>query len=109
MYSSLYYNLHVAGSVTATGRSLISNATMFFEGFLSNNVKFGSLNQVITFITNVCKEKKDRKFNDKVFIDKFITTNIMFLVMTLSYKIPFIKSSKVITKTYQFLLISNKK
>lgn len=25
-------------------------------------------------------------------IDKFITTNIMFLVMTLSYKIPFIKS-----------------
>ena len=25
-------------------------------------------------------------------IDKFITTNIMFLVMTLSYKLPFIKS-----------------
>lgn len=84
MYSSLYYNLHVAGSVTATGRSLISNATMFFEAFLSNNVKFGSLNQVITFITNVCKEKKDRKFNDKVFIDKFITKEECFVKVALN-------------------------
>lgn len=84
MYSSLYYNLHVAGSVTTTGRSLISNATMFFESFLSNNVKFGSLNEVITFITNICKEKKDRKYNDKVFIDRFITKEECFVKVALN-------------------------
>ena len=41
---------------------------MMFESFLANNVKFGSLDQVLLFINNVVKEK--RKFADEMFIDK---------------------------------------
>ena len=53
MYLSIYYNLHVAASVTAQGRHLTSNAGMCFEMFLANNVKFASLDEVLTFIDNV--------------------------------------------------------
>ena len=51
--SSALYNIDVAASITAQGRSLISSATMFFEMFLSNNVKFASLDEVLVFINNV--------------------------------------------------------
>lgn len=78
MFSSMFYNLHVAGSITAQGRSLISSATMFFEMFLSNNVKFASLNEVITFINNVTNERLNRKYSDKMFLDRDITREECF-------------------------------
>ena len=48
--SSVLYNLYVSASITAQGRAVISTATMFFESFLANNVKFGSLEEVLHFI-----------------------------------------------------------
>lgn len=42
----------------------MSSMTMHFEMFLADNVKFGSLDQVLGFIDNVCKEARNRKFND---------------------------------------------
>ena len=42
----------------------MSSMTMHFEMFLADNVKFGSLDQVLGFIDNVCKETRKRKFND---------------------------------------------
>lgn len=45
---------------------------MMFESFLANNVKFGSLDQVLLFINNVVKEK--RKFADEMFIDKPVSS-----------------------------------
>ena len=50
MYSSIYYNLYAAASVTLQGRSLISAAALLFESFLANNVPFGSMNELIDFI-----------------------------------------------------------
>lgn len=70
--TSIFYNLHVAASITYEGRSYISAAIMFFEMFLSNNVKFGSLDEVITFIDNVRSEKHKRHYDDKMILDRDI-------------------------------------
>lgn len=80
--SSVLYNLYVAASIPAQGRSIISTATMFFEGFLSNNVKFGSLEEIAQYIINVCSEKPNRKFNDSILdrnisIDECVTKLIL--------------------------------
>lgn len=69
MYTSLLYNNNVATSITSQGRALVSSMTLFFESFLANNVKFGSLNEVMQFINNICKEKRSRKFNDYQILD----------------------------------------
>lgn len=90
LYVSIVYNINVAPSITAMGRSLISSAIMCFEMFLSNNVKFGSLNEVLTFIDNVRMESREWKFDDRFVIDqdKWISPQECFnkIVMTCGYK-----------------------
>ena len=78
------YNLYVAGSITAQGRSVISTATMFFESFLANNVKFGSLEEVLHFIDCVKSEALNRKFNDGTILDFPISVDMCFakIIMT---------------------------
>ena len=71
MYTSLLYNVNVSSSITAQGRALISSASMMFESFLANNVKFGSLDEVLVFINNVRQEK--REFPDEVYVDNPIS------------------------------------
>lgn len=69
--SSIMYNIYVAGSITCNSRTAIACAILFFESFLSNNVKFGSLNDVVTFIHNIKNEK--RNYNDYDILDRNIT------------------------------------
>lgn len=76
--SCLFYNINVAASITAQGRSLISSVIMFFEMFLSNNVRFGSLDEIITFVYNVTGEKKNRKYKDSMILDRNITIEECF-------------------------------
>ena len=76
MYTSLIFNINVATSITAQGRALISSASMFFEAFLNNNVKFGSLNEVLEFIKNVCNEK--RSYKDDNVLDHDVTIEDCF-------------------------------
>ena len=78
MYTSLIYNVNVASSVTSQGRSLISSATMFFESFLANNVKFGSINEVLQFIDNVISERRLRTFKDWNILDQDVPLNDCF-------------------------------
>lgn len=72
------YNLYVAASITAQGRSVISTATMFFESFLANNVKFASLEEVLHFIDCVKSERKDRRFNDSIILDFPVSVDMCF-------------------------------
>lgn len=76
--SSLVYNLNVAASITSQGRSLISAGIMFFEMFLSNNVKFASLDEVLTYIDNVLSERPNRQFKDSDILDRNVTVEECF-------------------------------
>lgn len=76
--SSIFYNIYVAASITAEGRSLISSVILFFEMFLSNNVKFASLDEIITYIYHVISEKPIRKYNDMDLLDRNITREECF-------------------------------
>ena len=46
------------------GRSIIAASITFFESFLANNVQFGSLDEVVTFIDNIRMEKSKRQLKD---------------------------------------------
>ena len=64
LYVSILFDLNIAPAVTSTGRSLISSAILCFEGFLGNNVKFSSLNDILIFIDNVRLEYSSWKYDD---------------------------------------------
>ena len=84
MYSCLLYNVNIATSITAQGRALVATAQMFFESFLANNVKFGSLNELMTFINNVKKERVRRKYKDYDLLDRDITPDECFTKVVMS-------------------------
>ena len=88
MYTSAIYNINVATSITSQGRSSVSTMMLFFESFLSNNVKFGSLDELLQFVDNVINERKDRKFNDYQILDTYVTAADCFakLVMTSGFR-----------------------
>lgn len=71
-HSSIFYNLHVAGTIAGQSRSCISAAGLFFEMFLANNVKYSCLNDIITFIHNTISERPERQFIDYEILDKNI-------------------------------------
>lgn len=68
----------MAASVTSQGRALVSSAGMCFEQFLANNVKFASLDEVLTFIDNVNMERSERKFSDHLILDRNISVEECF-------------------------------
>ena len=85
--SAIFYNIYVASSITRQGRNSISSSIMLFEAFLANNIKFGSLNEVIMFIDIVCQEKSIRQFDDSQILDNNVTVEEVFnkLIITCGY------------------------
>lgn len=86
--SSLFYNIYVAQSITHQGRSSISAANMLFESILANNIKFGSLDEIIAFIDNVMRESPDRKYSDDFILNRNVSAEETFikLIMTSGYQ-----------------------
>ena len=106
LYLSFLFDLNVAPAVTSTGRSLISSAILCFEGFLGNNVKFGSLNDILIFIDNIRMEYKDWKYDDFDVLgyDGFVTIDECFnkLIMNCGYKyIPTEQDMDIVYKIVQ--------
>ena len=100
--SSIYYNLCCAGAVTAAGRGAISASITLFESLLADNVKFSSLNEAMTFIKNICNEKKERKFKDSEILDMDIDTEMCFgkLILECGYHwIPTEKECEILWET----------
>lgn len=83
-FSALVFNTNVATSITAQGRTSTSNMTMLFESFLANSVKFGSIDEVLLFISNVKNERRERKYDYRQFVDQYITVNDCFAKLILS-------------------------
>lgn len=106
LYVSILFDLNIAPAVTSTGRSLISSAIMCFEGFLGNNVKFGSLNDVLTFIDNVRSDYIEWQYDDYEIlgINGFVTVEECFnkLMLNCGYKyIPTYEDMDVVYKIVQ--------
>ena len=102
MYTSLLYNSNVATSITSQGRSLVSSMTLCFEQFLANNVKFGSLNEVMQFIDHIVTEKRERHYYDRDILDRNIGIDECFakIVLTCGYRwIPDDKELDIIYKS----------
>ena len=68
--SSIFYNFEVAASITRQGRASITASIMLFESFLANNIKFGSLNEVIMFIDHITLMKPTRQYEDHRILDR---------------------------------------
>ena len=101
MYTALIYNNNVATSITSQGRALTSSMTLHFEQFLANNVKFGSLDQVIEFINHICSERMNRKFNDNIVLNHIPSKEECFakLILDCGYRwIPNEKELDIIWK-----------
>lgn len=79
-FTSVFYNLHVCTAVTGQGRGCISASITMFEGLLADNMKFGSLTEVLQFIENVVQDQKlPQKFNDWDVLDRNISIEECFL------------------------------
>ena len=103
--TSALYNIYVAESITRNGRSYITNSIMFFEAFLSNNVKFNSLDEIITYIHNICEEKPNRKYDDTIVINKNISRAECFnAIMSNVDPIVWIPTEKQMTLVWERLL-----
>ena len=82
-WSSLFYNLNLCTAVTGQGRGCISASITMFEGFLANNVKFGSLTECLTFVNNICQDIKKPETRKRLLsapvLDRNITIEECFL------------------------------
>lgn len=56
---------------------------LHFEMFLANNVKFGSLNELVEFVNNICEERRNRKYNDYIILDHIPTKEECFTKLVL--------------------------
>lgn len=103
MYSALIYNNNVATSITSAGRMAVSTMTLHFEMFLNNNVKFGSLDEVVEFINHIVEEKSERKFRDYEILSHIPTVEECFAKLILSCGYRWIPNDKELDIIWRIL------
>ena len=103
-HTSIFYNLYVAQSITMQGRSCIASAIMLFEATMANNVKFLSLNDVVTFINNVRREPVIN-YPDEVIIDrdKYVNVEECFFKIIYSCGFYWVPTEKEMTLIWDIL------
>ena len=109
LYVSILFDLNIAPAVTSTGRSLISSAILCFEGFLGNNVKFSSLNDILIFIDNVRLEYSSWQYNDYEIlpIEGFVSLEEAFTKLILNCGYKYIPSYEDMDTVYRILQSCN--
>ena len=109
LYVSILFDLNIAPAVTSTGRSLISSAILCFEGFLGNNVKFSSLNDILIFIDNVRLEYSFWHYNDYevLSIEGFVSLEEAFTKLILNCGYKYIPSYEDMDTVYRILQSCN--
>ena len=78
MFTSLLYNVNVASTITTQGRVYTASMILFFEMFLNDNVKFGSLDEVVQFINNVKNEGLSRQYRDVDWLNHYVSPEECF-------------------------------
>ena len=101
-HTSVFYNLYVAQSITMQGRSCIAAAIMLFEATMANNVKFSSLNEVVTFINNVRREPIGQ-YPDQIILDENISVEECFFKILYSCGFYWIPTEKEMTLVWDIL------
>lgn len=109
LYVSILFDLNIAPAVTSTGRSLISSAILCFEGFLGNNVKFSSLNDILIFIDNVRLEYSSWQYNDYEILptEGFVSLEEAFTKLILNCGYKYIPSYEDMDTVYRILQSCN--
>ena len=68
--NSIFFNEYLGASITFTGVTIITVSIMAFENFLTDNVPYKNLDQIIKYITNIINE--DYKYDyDELFDVEF--------------------------------------
>ena len=80
-YSSVFYNYFIANGITSQGRDAIASAIMMFEEFLSNNVKFGSLNEMVHFIRCVLDDPRTMRDEDVLIAEDITIEECFFQIV----------------------------
>ncbi len=101
--SSIFYNIYCAGGVTSAGRGAISASITMFESMLEDNVQFGSLNEVMTFIDNVCQESSNRIYKDFDVLDENIYLEQVFSKIVLECGYNWIPSQRELELIWESL------
>ena len=102
-YTALIYNPNVATSITSQGRASVSSMALHFEMFLANNVKFGSLNEMIEFINHICEERKSRKYNDNIILNHIPSKEECFAKLVLDSGYRWVPNDKELDIIWQIV------
>ena len=100
--TSIFFNVYIASSITHQGMSAVSAAALLFEAFLSNNVGFSSLNDMVTFISNVVAE--ERHLDSSVVIGtRYIARELCFRKLFITCKFGYIPTEKDMSIVWDML------
>lgn len=100
--TSIFFNVHVSSSITYQGASAVSAAALLFESFLSNNVGFSSLNDLVTFIANVKDESRHWSI-DLVVGNRYISREECFAKLITTCKFEYIPDERDMSIVWEML------